>query len=523
MLSRRPDIARHVRRLVVRPHASKPHMTILENIEVATAVRNIASGMCLDALVRFHWDADELPMLDDMWFALRMGCPQLRFLGISVGATIPQPKSHLYDFKDLLGFSLTLKHGFFDNQIDMFVDEEHAVLRKFWDMLIHRCPNLEELGIDGYSSVPADVHLILEGRWPSLRKLTLGDVCVDWFNRSISPGEKRPFITFLEAHPSLKSLSLSRHTIQAIHFNTLEPGSLPNVTRFSGTHQQLQALPHLHRMIEYVTFRDPVETRDVSAPTVASLLRDLPSLMSLKIAFTLHSMYDSGNLLRSLIQSCPMLRHLELTCAHKPSFQLDTFAKTIRGFPKLRSLHLTIVKYPGDETLVSGATRIAQSNPRLQTFSLTFIPPVYPVPLPFSFALPNRTLIPFALPVRATGVFEVACDVHGLPLTLTGTEYCRFVWPLGLGVSTRTRKYSTDLRPMGYPGRHRKTGVLGVLSLLVEGSSAGEEIRVLVFCAFLTVLAAFGIAVNGSSGGSRSRTLAQAGASVAAAANGVQE
>lgn len=240
-----------------------------------------------------------------------------------------------------MGFSLTLKHGFFDNQIDMFVDgqypislsydvilnkdlfaEEHAVLRKFWDMLIHRCPNLEELAIDGYSSVPADVHIILEGRWPALRKLTLGDVCVDWFNRSINPGEKRPFITFLEEHPSLESLSMSRHTIQAVHFNTLEPDSLPNVTQFSGTHQQLQALPHLHRQIEYVTFRDPVETRDVSAPTVASLLRDLPSLTSLKIAFTLHSMYDSGNLLRSLIQSCPMLRHLELTCAHKPSFQL---------------------------------------------------------------------------------------------------------------------------------------------------------------------------------------------------------
>lgn len=205
------------------------------------------------------------------------------------------------------------------------------MLRKFWDMLIHRCPNLEELAIEGYSSVPADVHLILEGRWPALRKLTLGDVCVDWFQRSISPGEKRPFIAFLEAHPSLESLSLSRHTIQPVHFSTLESTSLPNVTRFSGTHQQLQTLLHLHRTIEYVTFRDPVETRDVSVPTVASLLRDLPSLTSLKIAFTLHSMYDSANLLRSLIQSCPMLRHLELTCAHKPSLQLVSICPSVRS------------------------------------------------------------------------------------------------------------------------------------------------------------------------------------------------
>lgn len=113
MLSRRTDIARHVRRLVIRPHARKQNLTFIENIEVASAIRNIASGMCLDALVRFHWDADELPLLDEMWFALRMGyvaeqyitnvvhpdivrsCPQLRYVGISVGATIPHPRSHV--------------------------------------------------------------------------------------------------------------------------------------------------------------------------------------------------------------------------------------------------------------------------------------------------------------------------------------------------------------------------------------------------------------------------------------------
>ena len=147
---------------------------------------------------------------------------------------------------------------------------------------------------------------------------------MDWFPRN--PGEKRPFISFLEAHPALEHLALSRHAIQPIHFTSLEAGSLSKVTTFSGTHQQLQALPHMHRSLESVTFRDPVDTRDVSAPTVATLLRDLTSLTSLKVSFTLHSMYDSGNLLQSLIQSCPLLRHLELTCGHKPSFQL------VRGY-----------------------------------------------------------------------------------------------------------------------------------------------------------------------------------------------
>ncbi|KAJ3492567.1 hypothetical protein NLJ89_g11208 [Agrocybe chaxingu] len=347
MLSRRADIARHVRKLMIRPQRRhKSTFTTADNAVASSAVRKIASAMCLDALVRFQWDADEMPYHEDMWFALRMGCPQLRYIGTSIGTSIPSLNSDLFDFQDLRGFGLNLTPGFYEAHMAMFLDEDFPILKKLWNMLLNRSPNLEELAIEGYSSVPTDIHFLVQGRWPKLRKLVLGDVCMDWFSRTLNPGEKRPFIAFLEAHPGLESLSLSRHAIQPIHLASLDPDALTNISSFSGTHQQLQAMPHLHRVVKSVTFRDPVETREVSAPTVASLLRELTDLTSLKISFTLHSMYDSGNLLRSLMQSCPMLRHLELTCAHKPSFQLDAFAKTVRGFPKLRSLHLTIVKYP---------------------------------------------------------------------------------------------------------------------------------------------------------------------------------
>lgn len=169
------------------------------------------------------------------------------------------------------------------------------------------------------------------------------------------------------------------------------------------------------------------------------------------------------------------------------------------------------MKYPGDETLVSGATRIARSNPRLQKFSLTFIPPVYPVPLPFS--LPYRPF-PFTFPARSTGLFEVSCDDHGLPLSLSALEYSTYIWPLGLGISDRTRKYTIDLRPASYPGR-RKTGLRGFACLLVEASSAGEEIRVMMFCALLIVLAACGIVANGS--GDRSSSMGATGTTVVTA------
>jgi len=199
---------------------------------------------------------------------------------------------------------------------------ETPVFQKLWDMLIVRCPNLEELILDGISSVPADIHYIVDGRWPKLRKLLLGDVCVDWFPMSIVPNEKRPFVTFLEDHPLLESLKISRHTIQPHHFSALGSSALERVTSFSGTLHQLQAIPHLHPHVKSVSFCDPVELREISSPAMVLLLRDLKSLAELRISFTVHSVYDSGNLLKSLVRSCPNLRHLELTCGHKPSFHL---------------------------------------------------------------------------------------------------------------------------------------------------------------------------------------------------------
>ncbi|EAU91118.1 hypothetical protein CC1G_03286 [Coprinopsis cinerea okayama7 len=480
MLTKRPDIARHVRELAYEPDrsCSRRSMSTTDNAEACQAIIKVASSKRLDALVRFQWNDEELPHHEDMWFALRMGCPQLRYIATSIGAVLPNLNSHLFDFTDLKGFSLILKTGFYENHNDMFLDEDHPLSKKFKRMLIDRCPNLEELGIDGSYSVPTDMHYLVEGRWPRLRKLTLGDVCIDWFPRSLGQGEKRPFIAFLEAHEHLESLSLSRHTIQPIHLSSLDPSSLSRVTSFCGTHQQLQALPHIHTSLKSVTFRDAVETREVSAPIVASLLRELTSLTDLKISFTLHS----------------MLRHLELTCAHKPSFQLDAFAKTIRGFPKLQTLNLTIVRYPGDETLSSGAACIAKSNPRLRRFSLTFIPPVYPVPLPFSIAY--RTF-PFPLPSRASGSFELVCDEHGLPITITALEHSRMVWPWGLGVSSRTRKYSKDLRPAAFSSGARKRGIMGIMGLVMEKSSAGEEIRVMLFCSLLLCLALWGFIMSG--------------------------
>lgn len=73
MLSRNPQIARHVQTLVVRPdHAEqtpRTRYTPFDGSVISGIVRQAAAH--LDALHTFVWDAEELPP-DNMWLSLLM-------------------------------------------------------------------------------------------------------------------------------------------------------------------------------------------------------------------------------------------------------------------------------------------------------------------------------------------------------------------------------------------------------------------------------------------------------------------
>ncbi|KAJ6625876.1 hypothetical protein B0H10DRAFT_2211745 [Mycena sp. CBHHK59/15] len=466
MLKRRKDIARHVRELTIRPRRSKKHASnYLEDSRTSSvAVAEIAASRCLDALSKFAWCHDEGAHHEEMWLALRMCCPQLRYLSTSIGSFFPS-SSHLFNFTDLLGFSIYLTPRFYEHNTDIFLDEERPASKKLWDMLFKRCPNLEELVIEGYSSFPADARCLVDGRWPNLHKLSLGDISVD---RTVvaSPTTKCPFITFLEAHTELQSLGLSRHNIDPTQLISLDRDTL-KLTEFSGTLPQVQALPHIYSSLKSLTFRDPFAQYLVHA--------------SLAV--------DSGSILRTLTSSCPHLQHLELACIRKTSFQLDTFAKALPTFRRLRSLKLTLVS-TGDLSLAAGGSRIARANPRLQHFTLTHVPPSHP------HALPRLAVYPFPRTARASAEFTLVCDTHGLPQALLAHEQRLTLWPWRFGATRHTRRYTVDLRPPGAPGR-RKGGVRGVLGIILESSSAGEEMRMFMFCSLLVCLAGAFVANGG--------------------------
>jgi hypothetical protein len=176
--------------------------------------------------------------------------------------------------------------------------------------------------VDG---TPTEAARLLCGRWPRLRKLVLGDMMFHWPENPATlhnQDSKPPIIRFLDAHPTLEILGLSRHSIEPGILSSTGALSMRSVTQFKGTLEHLRALPQIHSSLENLTFCDSMSTRQLGPLAVAGVLQSLPSLTQLRISFILHSMYDSGSLLGSLILSCPRLTHLELTCALRPSFQL---------------------------------------------------------------------------------------------------------------------------------------------------------------------------------------------------------
>ncbi|OCH92303.1 hypothetical protein OBBRIDRAFT_727011 [Obba rivulosa] len=508
MLQECPATARHVRKLVVRPEKHpKPlrhdasrfwdHARVVSRL-VRSAARN------LDALQAFEWDGEDMLPDDRMWLELRARCPYLRHIGTTFGCYLPSPSSDLFHFNDLIGFSLTFKDGFYAHQLHLPSRESEPVFTRLWDMLIHRCPNLESLSLAGTSTEPSDAARLCSARWPRLRKLTIGDVVFGFSPPPHAP-PVQPFLDFLERHPMLEGLHILGHPgIAPVDLAELDPNALPGLRDFSGSLDHLrtllergqtvdnaqgananaaqdheQGLPSplpLAKSLRRICFPEPMQLRELTPLMVARTLTGLHALTALKVTFALQSGYDSSGVFRTIVASCPQLLHLDLTCACKPSFYLESFSRSLRSLTRLRTLRLAVVKVPGEEPMHAGAARIALANPRLAHFALAYIPPAAAAHPP-----------PRAL---EAGRFELVCDAHGLPVALVVSEWRAALVRWTRGGRGWTRRWVCDLRPSGHPDVVRK----GWGELLVEKGPAGEEVRLLAFCIVLASVALWGVA-----------------------------
>jgi hypothetical protein len=204
--------------------------------------------------------------------------------------------------------------------------ETEPIFRRLWDMLINRCPDLRSLSLttDGVGEVePVDVRHICHGRWPNLRHLKLGNVAVAW--QPNAPDDRTPFITFLDEHKSLERLDFGKHfNVPHEHLDEFATVSLPKLVDFTGSVGHLQALPR-KLSLRSIRICETLVVRELTPMTISNILQAISSLVTLEVSFILQSGYDSVSVLRSIISSCPQLRHLDLTCCHKPSFSLVSF------------------------------------------------------------------------------------------------------------------------------------------------------------------------------------------------------
>ncbi|KAG6853525.1 hypothetical protein C0991_003520 [Blastosporella zonata] len=174
--ARCPKLACHIRALTVRPNNVErtPSGDYLDEDLVAGLVAMMASRML--HLRLFYWDGLEMPK-DKLWLALRQFCPLLKSVGTSVGGLPIRNADALFDFRDLVSFTLSVKSDSLDWLLDGGPTIE-KLPRRCWQMLLENCPNLQDLAIGGSAPSPRifDTRHVTAGRWPRLRKLTLGDM-----------------------------------------------------------------------------------------------------------------------------------------------------------------------------------------------------------------------------------------------------------------------------------------------------------------------------------------------------------
>jgi hypothetical protein len=140
MLSYNSTLARHVQSLTVtvdmHDETEKPKKAMTICQALVGAIAN------MDVLQSFEWISEEIPSYDGVWTVLRLSCPQLSHLTISLGLELPRKDSEvrlnlvtidvtinslrtlqLYQFNGLRSFDLRFTPSFSER----YVGEENYI------------------------------------------------------------------------------------------------------------------------------------------------------------------------------------------------------------------------------------------------------------------------------------------------------------------------------------------------------------------------------------------------------------
>jgi len=298
-------------------------------------------------------------------------CPTLRSVSTNIGTQSLDANSSLFKFSNLTSFSIIVRHGLPGS--DPFLPAEELP-HTFWDMILHRCPTLEELAICSFSSSARVFNFdrVVEGSWPALHSLTLGSF---GYNEDFSLGpltllNDGAITRFLGNQRSLKYLRFiwnfrSFMSPDEVSF-TLPSKSLPSLTTFIGIYQQLAKLDNPETIETLDLTCEPIyQTR---MPAVCPILRSLPNLTSLEIWVHLFDPNtDNAQIFHGIMEACPKLTDLHFMCTNSfTSRQLKQLISGLHHLPKLKRFSLTKGHTYLDESMLATAVRIVKVAPKLK-------------------------------------------------------------------------------------------------------------------------------------------------------------
>lgn len=200
---------------------------------------------------------------------------------------------------------------------------------RFWNMIIHHCPNLEELAICSFSSSARVFNFepAMHGLWPKLHTLTLGSFGYQSDFVLGPPSDPQVLGLFLTNHTSLKYIRFLWNFKRWMSPETmpmhLGETALPSLDTYIGVYQQLAELPHPESVETLDLTCEPMYESRLDA--VCPVLRRLTSLTSLDIwTHVANPTKDNTEFYKTLIESVPKLTDFHFMCT--------------TGFPAVRQI-----------------------------------------------------------------------------------------------------------------------------------------------------------------------------------------
>lgn len=359
-------------------------------------------------------------------------CPSLRSISTNIGRQPLSPRSALFRFSNLTSFSVIIRHGLPPVGDTPVAPEE--LPDEFWEMVLKRCPCLEELAICTFSPTARVFNFdrIIEGSWPKLHSLTMGSFGYT-SDFSLGPSAlvaSEALSVFLRGHESLKYLRFLWSFRQFMSPDTIPfpipPNSLPAITSFTGIFQQLATSSSLQTIETLDLTCEPIYQSRAAA--LCSILSRLPNLTSLEIWIHLFdTSRDHTAFFHSILSACPNLTDLHFMSTSQ--FTQKPLKQLLSGFyllPKLLRFSLTKGHRYLDEGMLDTALRIIRVVPKLKQINIRWA----------REQSPNH--------LKQEGSYDVVCDdTTGSPIGLAAVEK-----GISLVAGPFRRRYQRSLTPL---------------------------------------------------------------------------